>query len=97
MSETYLDSSTVIGDDSLEIPGYNLVRCDHSIKTKHGGVCVYYISYLPLKVLNMKHLQECLNIEFSIGKKISTLISLYRSLSQNQEEFNTFVDNLEST
>ena len=26
LSETYLDSSKVLGDDSLEIPGYNLVR-----------------------------------------------------------------------
>ena len=44
----------------------------------------------------MKHLQECLNIEFSRGKQICRLISLYRSPSQNQEEFNTFFDNLES-
>ena len=44
----------------------------------------------------MKHLQECLTIEFSIGKKICRLISLFRSPSQNQEEFNTFLDNLES-
>ena len=97
LSETYLDSSAVLGDDSLEIPGYNLVRCDHFTNTKCGGVCVYYKSYLPLKVLNMKHLQECLNIEFSIAKKIFRLISLCRSPSQNQEEFNTFLDNLESS
>ena len=96
LSKTYLDSSKVLGDDSLEIPGYNLVRCDHSMNTKRGGVCVYYKSYFPLKVLNMKQLQECLNIEFSIGKKICRLISLYRSPSQNQEEFNTFLDNLKS-
>ena len=96
MTETYLDSSTVLRNDSLEIPRYNLVRCDHSTKTKRGGVCVYYKSYLPLKVLNVKHLQECLNTEFSIGKKICRLISLYRSPSQNYEEFNTFLDNLES-
>ena len=95
MSETYLDSSTVRGYNSLEIPGYNLVRCDHSMNNKRGGVCVCYKSYLPLNVLNMKHLQECLNIEFSIGKKICRLISLYRSSSQIQEEFNTFLDNLE--
>ena len=57
LSETYLDSSTVLGDDCLEIPGYNLVRCDYSTNTKRGGFCVYYKSYLPLKVLNMKHLQ----------------------------------------
>ena len=59
LSETYLDSSTALSDDSLEIPGYNLVRCDYSTNTKRGGFCVYYKSYLPLKVLNMKHLQEC--------------------------------------
>ena len=70
LSETYLDSSTVLGDVSIEIPGYNLLRSDHSSNTKRGGVYVYYKSYLPLKLLNMKHLQECLNIEFSIGKKI---------------------------
>ena len=44
----------------------------------------------------MKHLQGRLNIEFSIGKKICRLISLYGSPSQNRAEFNTFLDNLES-
>ena len=91
-----LIQSTVFGDDSLKIPGYNLERCDHSTNTKRGGVCVYYKSHLLLKVLNMKHLQECLNIEFSTGKKLCRLISLYRPPSQNQEEFNKFLDNLES-
>ena len=43
----------------------------------------------------MKHFQECLNIEFSMVKKICRLMSLYRSPTQNQEEFNTFLDNLE--
>ena len=88
LSETYLDSSTVLGDDCLEIPGYNLVRCDYSTNTKRGGVCVYYKSYLLLKVLNMKHLQKCLNIEFYMGKKICRLLLLYRSPSQNQKMAN---------
>ena len=44
----------------------------------------------------MKHLQEYLNIEFCVGKKICRLISLYRSSSQSQEEFNTFLDNSDS-
>ena len=70
LSETYLHSSTALGDHISEIPAYNLVRCDYSSNTKRGGVCVYYKSYLPLKLLNMKHLQVCLNIEFSLGKKI---------------------------
>ena len=96
LSETYLGSSTVLGDESLEIPGYNLLRCDHSMNTKREGVCVCYKSYLPLKILNMKHLQECLNIEFSIRKKICRLILLYRSPSQNQKDLNTYLDNVQS-
>ena len=43
----YTDSSIAFGDDSLQIPGYNLVQCDHSSNTKRRGVCVYYISHLP--------------------------------------------------
>ena len=35
-------------------------------------------------------------MKFPIGKKICGLISLYRSPSQNQKEFDTFLDNLES-
>ena len=34
LSETYLDSSVVLGDDSFERPGYNLVQCDNSSNTK---------------------------------------------------------------
>ena len=44
----------------------------------------------------MKHLQECLNIEFSIRKKICRLILLYRSPSQNQKDLKTYLDNLQS-
>ena len=44
----------------------------------------------------MKYLQECLNIEFPAEKKTCRSILLYRSPSQNQEKFNTFLDNFES-
>ena len=82
----------MLGDDNFELPGHNLVQCDHSSNTKRWNVCVYYKPYLTLIFLNMKHFQECLNIEFSIGKKICRLISLYRSPSQNQEKFNPFFE-----
>ena len=75
---------------------YIWYKCDHPSNTKRGGVCDYYKSWLPLKVLNMKYLQECLNIEFPAEKKTCRSILLYRSPSQNQEKFNTFLDNFES-
>ena len=34
LSEKYLDSSVGLGDDNFELPGYNLVQCDHSSNTK---------------------------------------------------------------
>ena len=52
MSETCLDSSTALGNDSLEIPGYNLVRCDHSSNTKLAGVCVVLHIVPPIQSFN---------------------------------------------
>ena len=50
----------------------------------------------PLKILNIKTFARVLNIEVSIGKKIYQFIILYRSPNQNQEQFDKFLDNLES-
>ena len=41
-SETYLDSSIASDDNSLEIPGYDLIWADHPSNIKGGGICVYY-------------------------------------------------------
>ena len=43
LSETYLNSKIPSDDENVEIPGYNLVREDHS-NSKRGGVCFYYKS-----------------------------------------------------
>ena len=40
-------------------------------------------------------LLECINLEIRINGKLRNLISLYRSPSQNMEEFETFIKNLE--
>ena len=95
LSETYLDSSTTSDDDNLAISGYNLIRSDHPSNNKRGGVCIYYKNFLPLRVLGIQYLQECINFELNIGGKICNFISLYRSPSQTQDEFEKFIDNLE--
>ena len=57
-SETYLDSSIPTSNDNLDIDGYNLVHSDHPSNTKDGGFCIYYRSYLPLRVININYLSE---------------------------------------
>ena len=95
LSETYLNSSIPNDDDNLEIPGYSLIRADHPSKNKRGGVCIYHKNTLPLKVLDIHILQECINVELKIENKLCNFISLYRSPSQSQDTFESFIDNLE--
>ena len=93
--KAYIDSSTTSGDNNLVISGYNLIRSGHPSNNKRGGVCIYYKNFLPLRVLGIQYLQECINFELNIGGKICNFISLYRSPSQTQDEFEKFIDNLE--
>ena len=58
LSETYLNYSFLVNDENLVIQGYNLVRCDHPTNSKRGEVCVYYKDSLPLKIIDIKYLQE---------------------------------------
>ena len=48
ITETYLHSSTP-DDINLEISGYTLIRADHAFNLY---VCIYYKSFLLLRVLN---------------------------------------------
>ena len=97
LSETYLDSNTPLDDDNLEISGCTLVRSDHQSNTKRGGVCLYYKNNLPLRVVNICYLNECLTLELKVGDKICNFVVLYRFPSQSQDESETFSDNFEMT
>ena len=54
---------------------------------------MYY--FLPLRILNVRYLQECINFEIKVGNKVCNLISLYRSPSQTLDDFETFSKNFE--
>ena len=95
VSETFLDSSISIDDDNLQIPGYSSVSADHPSNTKRGGVLLYYKSFLPTKLIDVNYLNECISFELRIGGKVCKLLTLYRSPSQNRDEFETFLENLE--
>ena len=93
--ETYLDSCILSDDNNLEIFGYTLVRSDHPSNNKSGGVCIYYKSFLPLRILNVQYLQESICFELKIGDKTCNFLSLYKSPGQSQNDFETFIESLE--
>ena len=95
LSETYLDSSVSSDDDNLEIPGYDLFRTDHPSNTKRGSFWICYRNSLPLKIQNDPYLHECINFEIRIGGKLCRFVSLYRSPSQAQDDFESFANNFE--
>ena len=67
-----------------------MLRADHPSNNKRGGVCIFYKTNLPLRVLNISYLGECITFEISIDNKVCRFIHLYRSPSQ----FQTFKSNL---
>ena len=91
LSESYLKPETLSSDRNLHIPGYNFVRTDHSSNAKRGGKCLYYKCSLPLKVIDVSYLQECINFELKINGKTCNFVSLYRSPSQSEDEFENFI------
>ena len=93
LSETYLDSSNLCDNDNLNPPGYNVVKTNHP-SNKKGGVSIYLKNSLPLKVLDIQLLQECINFEIKIADKTCNFISLHRSPGQSKDEFEYFADNL---
>ena len=88
LSETYLDSNILPDDNNLEVSGYNLVRSDHPSNKKRGGVCIYYKSYLPLRIININYLNECVRFELMVGDKLCNFTALYRSPSHSQDQSN---------
>ena len=95
LSETYLDSTVASDDANLEITDHNLVRSDHPANTKRGGVCLYYKTCLPLKVVDIQYLNEYINFELKIVDKHCTFVALYRSPGQSLDNFETFIDNFQ--
>ena len=75
--------------------GYVLVWSDHPSNNKCGRVCECNKKLLPLGVLDIQYLHECINFELKKGDKLCNFVALYRSPSQMQNKFQTFSDNFE--
>ena len=95
LSKSYLNPEILSSDSNLQIPGYDFARMDYPSNTKRGGVCLYYKCSLPLKVIDISYLHECINFEIKTGDKTCNFVSLYRSPSQTKDKFENFIKNLE--
>ena len=57
----------------MDIPGHRLIRTDHPSNDKGGGVCVYFKSSLPIQILSLSMLHECINFDIRIDGKLCNL------------------------
>ena len=48
---------------------YQVIICSVLINNKRGGVCSYYKSALPLRILNISNFNDCISFEVSITNK----------------------------
>ena len=71
------------------------MRSDHPSNKKCGGVCIYYKSYLPLRIIDINYLNKGLRFKLMVGDKLCNFIALYRSPSKSQYQFESFKDNLQ--
>ena len=90
LSETFLNPNISCDDSNLQLPGSDLIRADHPSNTKRGGVWIYYRNLLPLKLINIHYLNECITFEIKLGDKICNFVSLYRSPNQSEDDFENF-------
>ena len=95
LSETFANSNILADGETLQIPGYIIARVDHPSNTKSDGVCVYYKPPLPLKLLDIKYLQKCINLQLIICDNLCSFIILYRSPSQTHDNFESLMKNFE--
>ena len=73
---------------------FNDIIDGHPSNTKKGGVCVYYKEYLPLtRRIDICKLIGCIVTEITVSNETSFLACLYRSSSQNPEQFEFFYEN----
>ena len=90
LSETFLSLSVSSTLDSLNIDGYNIVRSDHPSGSKRGGVCCYFKESLPIRILKITSMTECLILEMLYSNELVTVSVIYRSPSLYSQGFVQF-------
>ena len=79
----------------IAIEGYKLIRTDHPVNIKRGGVCIYYKETLPVRVISTPYFKEALLLEMNHNNEKVMVFVVYRSPSQTNDEFDAFLSNLQ--
>ena len=98
LSESILNSS--ISNEDIFIEGFSkeIYRHDHTSNTKKGGVCLYFREGLPIKrKTDLELVQETIVSEITITRQKIFFVTVYRSPSQNSEQFECFIASLQMT
>ena len=90
LSETFLSSAVSSTFNSLNIDGYNIVQSDHPSGLKRGGMCCYFQEGLPIRIMKMTPMTECLVLEMLYNNKLVIVFVIYCSPSRFSQEFAQF-------
>ena len=87
ISESHLDSTFPLDDNSLSLNGYNVTRADHPDNVKRGGVCMYYKENLSLRIISTPYFDQCLLCKVTCQNEKGYIAVIYCSPSQSCSEF----------
>ena len=80
-------------DNSIDGFSKEIYRTDHPSNTKIGGVFLYFHEGLPIKRrTDLELLTEMILREITLAPKKIFFGTLYRTLSENSQQFETFID-----
>ena len=83
-------------EDRLPLDGYTFHKANHPQNVKRGGVGLHVKDSLPSKNRpDLATLPECVVCEIQLNRKKYFSVVIYRSPSQNQNEFDNFTINFE--
>ena len=82
-------------NENIQLDVYILIRSDHPSDSKRGGVCLYYKESLGVKIINLSARNECFPCEVSIENSKGFIAVMYRSPSQNNDQFEKILSSFE--
>ena len=95
VSETFFDSSISEGDRNFQLNGYQLIRAYYPSNKKKGGVCIYHKKSLGVRLLQLSSLSQCIVCEFFLQNCKGYIGVVYRSPSQDNIEFESFLSDFD--